>query len=104
MCHFTHFEVHTSVALILVTVLCYYHRHLFPKPFRHRNQNSVTTEQSQPQCLLRLAAGRCSFNFWLYEFTYSSCFFKSLFIFREEEGRKRGRETSMCGCLLSAPN
>ena len=29
---------------------------------------------------------------------------KDLFIFREGKGgRKRGRETSMCGCLLCAP-
>ena len=33
---------------------------------------------------------------------YTSFFLKVLFIFREREGgRKRGRETSMCGCLLS---
>ena len=30
-------------------------------------------------------------------------FFKILFIFRDRRGgRKRGRETSMCGCLLHA--
>ena len=26
-----------------------------------------------------------------------------LFIFREREGREKGRETSVCGCLLGAP-
>ena len=34
-----------------------------------------------------------------------SFYLKVLFIFREGKGgRKRGRETSMCGCLLRAPH
>ena len=38
-------------------------------------------------------------------FLGNTLFSKILFIFREgKRGRKRGRDTSMCGCLLSIPH
>ena len=45
---------------------------------------------------------RCNFRSeWLFYFIFLRFY---LFIFREgKEGRKRGRQTSMCGCLSSTP-
>ena len=39
---------------------------------------------------------------WLYSFTWPPTIY--LFLEREKEGRRKGRETSMCGCLSHAPN
>ena len=45
----------------------------------------------------------CNYHFSCYVIFCIICMFKRAFLSEGKGGRKRGRETSMCGCLLCAP-
>ena len=46
----------------------------------------------------------CNYHFSCYVIFCIICMFKRAFLSEGKGGRKRGRETSMCGCLLCAPD
>ena len=63
---------------------------------------STEPHQAGPGNFCLLDIGRLEFN----KTTSNYCFFKDFIylFFREGKGgKKKGRETSMCGCLLCAP-
>ena len=79
---------------LLMCLLC----SLVFQPFRHL----LKSKYSSVRCLTCISEITCIVTIFLYLFKIFKIFY--LFIFREGKGgRKRGGETSMCGCLSSAP-
>ena len=79
---------------LLMCLLC----SLVFQPFRHL----LKSKYSSVRCLTCISEITCIVTIFLYLFKIFKIFY--LFIFREGKGgRKRGGETSMCGCLSCAP-